>query len=324
MTAFAKCRISGPGAEAFLDGLIANRLPKNVGRVGLVHALNTRGGVHSEFTVMREAADSFYVVSAGAFQRLDHDWLKKHMPDDGSVRFDNLTNQMGVLVVAGPKSRELLQRITRDDLSNDSFKWLSGRWIDVGLAPVLASRVNFVGELGWELHHPLEYQNHIFDAVMAAGEDLGIKPFGIRAMESMRVEKSYRMVGQEMSIEYAAFESGLHRFVHLNKGEFIGRDALSRWQEEGFQNAFVTLEVHDVTDADALGNNPITQDGKVVGRATSGNYGFRVGKSLALAMVRPEVSEVGTELQMDILGTSHRVTVIDESPFDPENERLRA
>jgi dimethylglycine dehydrogenase len=132
------------------------------------------------------------------------------------------------------------------------------------------------------------------------------------------------MVGQELSIEYAALESGLHRFVQLNKGEFIGRDALSRWQEKGFQNAFVTMEVHDVTDADALGNNPITKDGKVVGRATSGNYGFRVGKSLALAMVKPEVSEVGTELQMDILGTSHRVTVIEESPFDAENERLRA
>ena len=324
MTAFAKCRISGPGAETFLDGLIANRLPKKIGRVGLVHALNTRGGVHSEFTIMRESADSFYVVSAGALQRLDHDWLNKHRPDDGSVRFENMTNKMGVLVVAGPKSRELLQSITRDDLSNDSFKWLSGRWIDVGLAPALALRVNFVGELGWELHHPLEYQNHIFDAVMAAGADLGIKPFGIRAMEAMRIEKSYRMVGQELSIEYAALESGLHRFVHLNKGDFVGRDALSRWQEDGFQNAFVTMEVHDVTDADALGNNPITQDGDVVGRATSGNYGFRVGKSLALGMVRPEVSQIGTELKMDILGTSHRVTVIEESPFDPENERLRA
>ena len=324
MTAFAKCRISGPGAEAFLDGLIANRLPKKIGRVGLVHALNTRGGVHSEFTIMREADDSFYVVSAGALQRLDHDWLKKHMPTDGSVRFDHLTNQMGVLVVAGPKSRELLQSITRDDLSADSFKWLSGRWIDVGLAPALALRMNFVGELGWELHHPLEYQNHIFDAVMAAGEDLGIKPFGIRAMEAMRVEKSYRMVGQELSIEYAALESGLHRFVHLNKGEFIGRDALSQWQEKGFQNTFVTMEVHDVTDADALGNNPISLNGEVVGRATSGNFGFRLGKSLALGMVRPEVSEIGTDLQMDILGNGHRVTIIEESPFDPENERLRA
>ena len=132
------------------------------------------------------------------------------------------------------------------------------------------------------------------------------------------------MVGQELSIEYAALESGLHRFVHLNKGEFIGRDALSQWQERGFQNQFVTMEVHDVTDADPLGNNPISLNGEVVGRATSGGFGFRLGKSLALGMVRPEHAAIGTDLQMDILGTSHRVTIIEESPFDPENEKLRA
>jgi len=324
MSAFAKCRISGPGAEAFLDSMIANKLPKAIGRVGLVHALTDLGGVHSEFTIRRESADSFYIVSAGATTRLDHDWLKKQMPADGSVRFDDLTNQMGVLVIAGPKSRELLQRITRDDLSNDAFKWLSGRWIDVGLAPSLAIRMNFVGELGWELHHPVEYQNHIFDAVMAAGADLGIRPFGIRAMDSMRLEKSYKLVGQEMSIEYAAFESGLDRFVHLNKGEFKGRKGLTEWQQRGFANQFVTMEVHGVTDADALGNNPIRKDGKLVGRATSGGYGFRLGKSLALAMVQPEHAAEGTRLTIDILGQTYEATILPESPFDPENERLRA
>ncbi|MBC6439764.1 MAG: FAD-dependent oxidoreductase [Rhodospirillales bacterium] len=324
MSAFAKCRISGPGAEDFLDSMIANKLPKTVGRVGLVHSLTDPGGVHSEFTIRREAADSFYIVSAGATTRLDHDWLRKHMPTDGSVRFDDLTNRMGVLVIAGPKSRELLQRITRDDLSNEAFKWLSGRWIDVGLAPSLAIRMNFVGELGWELHHPVEYQNHIFDAVMAAGEDLGIRPFGIRAMDSMRLEKSYKLVGQEMSIEYAAFESGLDRFVHLNKGDFKGRQGLTAWQQRGFRNRFVTMEVHDVTDADALGNNPIRKDGKLVGRATSGGYGFRIGKSMVLAMVHPDQAAEGNELTIDILGETRRVTILPESPFDPGNERLRA
>jgi dimethylglycine dehydrogenase len=194
----------------------------------------------------------------------------------------------------------------------------------VGLAPATALRVNFVGELGWELHHPIEYQNHIFDALMDAGADLGLKPFGIRAMDSMRIEKSYRLIGTELSIEYAAYESGLDRFVHPNKGDFIGRDALVRWRERGFANTFVTLEVHDVTDADALGNNPIYQDGALVGRATGGNYGFRVGKSLALAMVRPEHAEPGTELEMTILGARHPVTVIPESPYDPDNLRLRS
>ena len=324
MSAFAKCRISGPGAEAWLDNLVANRIPKKPGRVGLCHALNIHGGVRSEFTIMRESDDSFYLVSAGALQRFDHDYLNKRLPDDGSVRFEQLTNQLGVLVLAGPKARELMQRVSASDFSNEAFPWLSGQQIDVGLAPSLAQRINFVGELGWELHHPIEYQNHIFDKLMEAGEDLGLKPCGIRAMDSLRIEKSYRLVGTELSIEYAALESGLERFVHPNKGDFIGRDALVAWQQKGFANKFVTLEVHDVTDADALGNNAIFKDGENFGRATGGNFGFRLGKSLALAMVRPDLADEGTELEMDILGTRHRVTVIPESPYDPENEKLRA
>jgi dimethylglycine dehydrogenase len=324
MTAFAKCRISGPGAEGFLEGFVANTLPKKIGRLGLCHALNGNGGVHSEFTIMRESQSSFYLVSAGALQRLDHDFLNKAMPDDGSVRFDQLTNQIGVLVLAGPKARELMERVSQADFSNKAFPWLSGQQINVGLAPSLCVRVNFVGELGWELHHPMEYQNHIFDALMNAGEDLGLKPFGIRAMDSLRLEKSYRLVGTELSIEYAPFESGLHRFVKMDKGDFTGRAALEAWQEKGFKNAFVTLEVHDTTDADALGNNPILKDGKPVGRATGGGYGWRLSKSLALAMVEPELSEIDTELEIEILGKRHKVTVIEESPYDPGNEKIRA
>jgi dimethylglycine dehydrogenase len=324
MTAFAKCRVSGPGAEAFLDNLIANRLPKAIGRVNLCHALNSFGGVHSEFTILREAADSFYLVSAGAYQRLDHDWLWRHMPDDGSVQMVNLSNAKGVLVVAGPKSRTLMQRVSGAEFTSNAFPWLSAREVVVGQAPATAMRVNYVGELGWELHHDLEYQNHIFDALMAAGADLGLKPFGIRAMDSLRYEKSYRMVGTEMSIEYAAYESGLDRFIHPDKGDFIGREALLAWQEEGFANAFATLEVHDVADADALGNNPIYLGDELVGRATGGNYGFRIGKSLALAMLRPDLAKIGTELRMTILDSDHKVTVIPESPYDPANERLRS
>ena len=324
MSAFAKCRISGPGAEEFLDNLVANKLPKKIGRTNLCHALNTKGGVHSEFTIMRESADSFYCVSAGAWQRLDHDWIKKHMPDDRSVKFENITNQMGVLVVAGPKSRELLERVSSDDFSNDAFPWLSGKKIRIGSAETLAIRVNFVGELGWEIHSPIEVQNHIFDALMEAGKDLGLKPFGIRAMDSLRLEKSYKLIGTELSIEYAGYESGIDRFIHPNKGQFIGRDALVQWREKGFDNSFVTLEVHNVSNADVLGNNPIYANGKVVGRATGGNFGFRVNKSLALAMVSPAHAEVGTKLKIDILGDMHDVTVIPESPYDPENQKLRS
>ena len=185
-------------------------------------------------------------------------------------------------------------------------------------------RVNFVGELGWELHHPIEYQNHIFDNLMEAGKEFGVKPFGIRAMDSLRIEKTYKLVGTEMSIEYAAYESGLDRFVHLNKGNFIGRDALVKWQQDGFDNKMVTLEVFDINDADALGNNAIYSNGEVVGRATGGNYGFRVKKSLAIAMVKPKYSKIGTELEMDILDKKHKVIVIEDSPYDPTNEKIRA
>ena len=323
MTAFAKCRISGPGAEQFLDRFVANSLPKKVGGLTLAHALNKNGGIHSEFTIRREAKDAFYLVSAGALQRLDHDYIRRYMPKDGSVQFTQLTGAMGVLVVAGPKSRQLLQRVSNADLSNEAFPWLTAQDIVVGMAPVNAMRVNYVGELGWELHHPLEYQNHIFDALFEAGADLGLKPFGIRAMDSMRFEKSYRMVGTELSIEYSAFESAMDRFVKADKGEFLGRDALLASRDAGINNLLVTLEVSDVEDADALGNNALTKDGEIIGRATGGGFGFRIGKSLALGMVRPELAEPGIALEIEILGRTYPAKVIPDSPFDHNNERLR-
>ncbi|MYD95972.1 MAG: FAD-dependent oxidoreductase [Gammaproteobacteria bacterium] len=323
MTAFAKARVSGEGAAAFLGRLVANRLPRT-GRVGLTHALNTRGGVHSEFTIHHEAAQRFYLVSAGAFQRLDHDWLRRQMPSDGSVRFENLTATMGVLVVAGPKARELLARVTDVDLSNEFFPWLTGKDATIGLAPVKLLRLNFVGELGWEIHHGIEYQNTIFDALVDAGSDLGLAPFGIRAMDSLRVEKSYRMVGTELSIEYSALESGLDRFVRLDKENFTGRDGLLAWRDRGFANAFVTMAVDGPDDADPIGNNPLYVDGEMVGRATSGNYGFRLEQSLALAMIRPELADPGTSLEIEILGERYAARIVEESPWDPDNERLRA
>ncbi len=324
MSAFSKFSVTGPGAENWLDGLVANRIPKSPGRLNLCHMLTQNGGVRSEFTIYREGPQSFYLVSAGAYERHDFDYLLKALPGDGSVQLQKITTQMGVLVLAGPRSRDLLQKVTDTDLSNENFKWLSGQFVNVGVAQATAMRVNFVGELGWELHHPIEMQNYIFDLLMEAGEEFGLKPFGIRAMDSLRLEKSYRLIPRELSIEYSAFESGLDRFVHLNKGEFIGRDALTAWQQRGFKNAFVTMEVHDVTDADARGNEAIYRDGELVGRATSGGYGWRIGKSLALAMVPPDMTELGTEFEIEILGNRHRATVIEESPFDPTNERLRA
>ena len=323
MTAFAKCRITGPGAESFLDYMIANRVPQKLGGIGLCHALNKNGGVHSEFTIRRDANESFYLVSAGAWQRLDHDYLKKHMPTDGSVDFTQLTDAIGVLVLAGPKSRQLLQRVCKSDLSNEAFPWLTAQVIDVDGVRTNAMRVNYVGELGWEIHHAMQYQNQLFDALFAAGDDLGLLPFGIRAMDSMRLEKSYRMVGTELSIEYSAYESGMDRFLKPDKGEFLGRDALMAGKKAGNRNMLVTLVVSDIDDADALGNNALLKDGEIVGRATGGGFGFRIDQSLALGMVQAELAEPGTELEIEILGKNYPATVVPDSPFDASNERLR-
>ena len=324
LSGFAKCRISGPSAESFLNFLVANKISKTIGRVSLCHALNSLGGVHSEFTITKESENSFYLVSAGAYQRLDHDWIKKNMPTDNSVIFEDLTNSKGVLVLAGPKSRELMKLVSKDNFENENFPWLTSQIVNIGNYPVLAMRVNFVGELGWELHHPIEYQNQIFDILFQHGSKLNLKPFGIRAMDSLRIEKSYRLPGRELSIEYAALESGLNRFISENKGDFIGRDGLAEWKSKGLSYGFVTLEVHNVKDADALGNNPIYLDGKVIGRATSGGYGHRIKKSLVLAMINPSLIKTGLKVKIDILGTKYDASIINESPYDPSNEKLRA
>jgi dimethylglycine dehydrogenase len=323
MTAFAKCMITGPGANNWLDGLLANRIPQKVGRVGLCHLLSANGGVRAEFTIYRMGPESFYLVSAGAYERHDHDILRKLLPDDGSVMMAPCTTVMGVLVLAGPKARDVLAKVTDADLSNAAFPWLSGQQINVGLATAHALRLNFVGELGWELHHPLEMQNVIFDELMEAGAEFDIKPFGIRAMDSMRLEKSYRLVARELSIEYAALESGLDRFVRLNKGEFVGGRALAEWQGRGFDWAFATLYVDGIEDTDPRGSEAIYVGDELVGRVTSGGYGWRVGRTIALAMLRPDLAQSGQELEVWILGKRYLAKVGEESPFDPNNERLR-
>ncbi len=320
MSAFAKCAISGPVAESWLDQLLTNAVPKTMGRVTLSYLLTSKGGVRSEFTVYKIAPQRYYLVSAGAYERHDHDYLRKAMPRDGSVTFERLTTAMGVLVLAGPRSRDVLAKLTDADLSSEAFPWLTGKKISIGAAQVEALRVNFIGELGWEIHHPIEMQNYIFDKLMAAGAEFGIKPFGIRAMTAMALEKSYKLIPRELSVEYSAYESGLERFVSMKKQTFYGRDGLLAHQAA---NAFVTMEVHGVTDADARGSEPVYQSNEIVGRVTSGGFGWRVGKSLALAMVRPDLAGVGGEFEITILGTRYKATIIADSPFDPENMVLK-
>jgi dimethylglycine dehydrogenase len=323
MTAFAKMEVTGPGAAQWLESILTTKVPRP-GRVQLSYLLTKRGGVRSEFTIFSMGPSAFYLVSAGALERHDHDYLEKLLPTDGSVKIARVTTQYGVLVLAGPRSRDLLQKLTDTDLSNAAFPWLTGKMMSVGAASCLAMRVNYVGELGWELHHPIEMQNYIFDKLFKAGAKFDLKPFGIKAMDSLRLEKSYKIIPREMSIEYSAYESGLDRFISMKKGDFHGRDALLAWKEAGLKNAFVTMEVHGVTDADARGSEPIYIGDELVGRTTSGGYGWRVGKSLALAMVRPDLAKLGQEAEISILGQRHKATVIADSPFDAANDALRA
>jgi dimethylglycine dehydrogenase len=339
LTPFTKHEVTGSGAEAWLDSLVANKVPTKIGRIALCHALTRRGGIRSEFTITKVADQHYYVVSAGAAERYDSDYLQ-HMSPRGDaqggdpraghpadrVSMKNITTSRGCFVLAGPRSRDVLAKLTDAPLDNAAFPWLTGRVAEVGLAvDVYLLRVNFVGALGWELHFPIEYAHHLFDAMFAAGKEYDIGMVGMRAMESLRLEKSYRMWGTDLSPDYTPYEAGLDRFVRLNKGAFIGKEALEQQLKNGVPHRFVTFEVHDVEDADPLGNEPLFDaNGVLIGRATAGSYGHALRKSLGLGYVKPEFATVGAELQIEILGERKRATVLVDSPYDPENKELRA
>ncbi|GIS37120.1 MAG: hypothetical protein Ct9H90mP9_1500 [Pseudomonadota bacterium] len=246
----------------------------------------------------------------------------KNLPKDNSVKLVNKTMDLGTLVVCGPESRNLMAKLTDADLSSSAFPWLTSQAISVAGVPLLAMRVNFVGELGWELHHPIDRQLELFDAIVEAGQGMDLVHLGMYAMESLRLEKSYRMWGMDLTKEYSILEAGLDRFVKIQKGQFTGREALLLQRESGVPQEFITLEV-DVDDADPMGNEPVFSGKEMIGRATSGCYGHSVGKSLALAYVESGTGSVGTELELEILDKRYPARVIEESPCDPNNEKLR-
>ncbi|HEX7374187.1 MAG TPA: FAD-dependent oxidoreductase, partial [Steroidobacteraceae bacterium] len=326
LTPFTKFEVTGPGAEAWLDSLVANKVPTKVGRIALCHALTKRGGIRTEFTITKLGEGAFYVVSAGAAERYDSDFLMKRLPSDGSVALRNITGARGCFVIAGPRARDVMAKLTDTPLDNAAFPWLTSQVIEAGLATdVYALRVNFVGALGWELHFPIEYANGLFDVIFAAGAEYGIGMAGMRAMESLRMEKSYRMWGSDLTRDYTPLEAGLKRFVRMDKGPFTGREALEKQLAAGVPHDFLTLEVHGVTDADPLGNEPIyDRAGKLVGRATSGYYGHCLRKSLVIGYLEPGHSAPGTELEIEVLGERRKATVLVDSPYDPANADLRA
>jgi dimethylglycine dehydrogenase len=320
LSAFSKFEVSGPAAFAFLDRLCANRPPVRTGGIVLSHLLNDHGHVVGEATVWRMSEHRFYVVCAAVAALHHGDWLRRHVPEDGSVVVEDVTDRWGVLVLAGPRSRDVLGRLTRADLRSAAFPWLTGREIVAGRWPVRALRVTYVGELGWELHHRFEYQVPLYDALMEAGREFGIANIGTRAMDSLRLEKGYRAWGSDLTTEVTPFEAGLERLVKLDGRDFIGKSALldapRRWA--------CVLATVEAGDADALPNAPALAGEKVVGIVASGGYGHWVGSSLALVYVEPGLAAEGATFDIAILGERRRATVVRSPLHDPENARLRA
>ncbi len=300
LSSFSKYEVHGPGAEALLDRLCANRLPRP-GRIVLSQLLTPRGAIECDVTVTRLAPERFLVVSAAVAELHDLDWLRRHAPTDGSVTVEDVTARWGVLILAGPRAREVLARVTDADLSNAAFPWLAAREIRIGSAPVRALRINFVGELGWELHHPMEYQIGLYEALKDAGRDAGLVDFGLRAMDSLRLEKGYRAWGADINTEVTPLEAGLERFVAFDKGDFIGRDALVRQRRDGVRKRLATLEVA-AHDADCWGNEAVWAGDRVAGITTSGGYGYWLDRSLAVAYLDADLAVPGTRLAVEVLG----------------------
>ena len=324
LSPFSKWDVRGPGARAHLDKVGANPVPVKAGGVALTHALNENGGVRSEFTVTCLAEDHFYVVSAAAAEDHDGDVLREGLPGDGSVVVQRCTEQWGCLLLTGPNSRAVLSSLSDAPLDNQSFRWLTGQTINVAGIELRALRVSFVGELGWELHHPMAQQGALFDALMQAGAGHGIRPMGLRAMDCLRIEKFYRNWRSDLTTEFSLLEAGMGRFCKLDDSRtFRGKAALVAQSQVAPKHALVLLEV-DTKDAHCMGSEPVLADGKIIGITTSGAFGMRVERSLAVAYVEAEYAAQGRQLQVDLLGQRLTATVHREPIYDVANARLRA
>ncbi len=335
-SAFTKHIVRGPGATAFLDWFTTNRLPK-IGRINLTYALTGTGTTRTEYTIQRRGEHDYYLVSAGALTAYDGDYLRKAAEDKtadfGPIEIHDVTTQHGVFALAGPNSRALLAKLIRDAdpetaLSNKRFPWLSARPVELLMCPVNALRVAYTGELGWELHHPIEMQNYLFDRLMEAGEPLGLKTVGARAQNWLRQEKSYRAFGTELGRDATPLEAGLDRFVDLSK-DFHGKEAM---EAIGIRSQCVTLLIDGPEDADPWGREalytsdaPLRGDGDTkVGRLTSGGYSVAFGKSIGMGYVTPALAAPGTRLKVRMQDRLWDAEITEDSPYDPKNGTIRA
>ena len=321
LSAFAKFEISGPGAADFMAGLGANRPPQRVGRIGLTHALTPAGGVASEFTVTRLSSERFYLTSAAAAERHDEDLLHHRAAAFQGVEIVNTTEAMGILGVMGPNARALLAALTDADLSDTAFPWFSAAKITLAGISLRALRVSYVGELGWELHLPLAKMGQLYDALTEVGQRYDLRPFGAYAMNSMRLEKGYRAWGLDLTSERTPLEAGLGFLVRSEGRAFIGRDALlARGAQPGaWRMALLGLEARD--GLDPFTAHSVFQDDAPVGIVTSGAFGHRTAKLLALAYLLPQAR--GDDFTVEILGEEVAARVLPRVPYDPESRKLR-
>ena len=323
LSTFAKYEVTGPDAEGFLTRILANKVPRSDGGIALAHLLTPAGFIESEVTVTRLGFEHFYLLSAAAAQLHDKDQLLWRKLPGERVNITDVTDDLGVLLLAGPRARDVLARTTTLDVGNAAFRWLSSKTGPVAGAPnVRLLRVNYVGELGWELHVPMQQLAHVYDALMMAGARHGISLFGSYAMNSMRMEKAYRAWGSELTSEVTMIEAGMERFVDMNK-DFVGKSGTVRSQQAGPRSVLTYLEL-DATNADCLGNEPVYQDDRPVGMTTSGAYGFAVRKSLAFAYLEPRAALHGHEFEVMVRGERRPARSIPEPAWDPGNDRLRA
>ncbi len=320
-SSFAKIDVIGPGAATFLEGLAANRVARAVGSITYTQLLNDRGGVECDLTVTRLGEERFRLVTGTAFGRHDLSWLVQHAPDDGSVQVLDLTSQLACLGLWGPRARDVLQPLTRTDLGNVAFPYMTAQDVSIGAVPCLAARVTYVGELGWELYCPSEFGARLWDTVWEAGVGHGIVAAGYKAIDSLRLEKGYRVWGADVTPEETPFDAGLGFAVKLDKGDFVGRAAL---EQVGPPERRLSCLVLDDPRAVALGSEPVRVGDALVGRVTSGGYGYTVERSIAYAYLPVGDASEGTRVAVEIFGRWVDATVTAEPLVDPAGARLRA
>ena len=320
-TSFGKIDVSGSGAAAFLERLCSNRVAREVGSVTYTQMLNTHGGIECDFTVTRIAEDRFRIVTGTAFVQHDIAWIRQHAPEDGAVHVADVTSAYACFGLWGPASREILQPLTVNDLSNEAFPYMSAKELSLGVVPCVALRVTYVGELGWELYCGAEFGQRLWDTIWHAGQGYGLVAAGYKAIDSLRLEKGNRVWGTDITPEETPFEAGLGFAVKLEKGAFIGHDALSHRMDAERRLCCLTLE--DPRSV-ALGAEPVRVGKRLVGRVTSGGYGYTVGKSIAYAYLPATESAVGSRVSVEIFGQWVDGEVAAEPLFDPAGERVRA